>query len=226
MGHLKKIIMEFLWKFVHSRFRISNILFPGLFFAIFFMSNPAWTMEDAEARVILNKMISSFQRVSTIQASFSLLDESGTGMRGLLRYSHPGKIRVDLTEPAGKKIVANGKYLWVYDEARGVVGRQNLYEKSFSSGLWFLHGYENVTGVKQSEGYILRLRSNTKGWKSVTIRMKSDFIPVSITMDDGRGNTQTFSLSNVKTGISFMGQIFDFRVPDSSQLVENPLNLK
>lgn len=206
------------------KFKIKNFL---IVFLIFFLSASAFTdNEQLPPRDILEKMVYSIIRVKTIRAYFSFTDESGTGMEGLLRYWYPGRIRLDLSEPAGKKIVTNGKYLWVYDESRKVAGRQNLSAKSLSGGLKWLRGYEEVTAIPQLDGHILQLRSKKRRWKTVTVRMGSDYIPLSIVMDNDQGSTQTLTLSDIKTGQSFMGKIFDFRFPGSVQLIENPLNLK
>lgn len=196
---------------------------------IFCFSLSPWLLpgeEPIDGREVLRKVISSFARVKTIQAIFFMLDESGERMKGLLRYSHPGKLRLDFSEPPGKKIITNGKYLWIYDEKRKVAGRQNLFENSLSSGLAFLKWYKQISVIQQLNGFQIELKSPKQYWKNITIQTTKDYFPFSIKMENGAGNTKIITFKDIKTGHSFMGKVFDFRIPGSAQLIENPLNMK
>lgn len=180
-----------------------------------------WSQSD---RAIVKKVANFWARYRSIQATFSMGDGSQSSLRGMVRYAYPGKIRVDFSEPAGRKIVTNGRYLWVISSSG--VGRQDLYARSLSGGLSFLLGYSNMAVLRQNNGYMIRLRSNSRYWRKVVVSASKDYVPRSISMTSKNGSTRKITISNVKKGISFPGNIFDYRVPSSVQLVENPLNLK
>ncbi len=194
-----------------------------IFFALLVFPAPSLAQD---ANSILRNVAGSLAASGTFQANFTISSGSSGGMSGKIRYSHPGRIRVDFTNPSGKKIISNGKYLWVYSKNSGSVGRQNVYPKAFSGGLAFLTAYSDVRARETDGGYSLRLTSQNLYWKQVTVRARKDFLPTQIVFSDGRGKSQTIIFSGIKKGLSFPGKIFDFRVPGSMQLVENPLNLK
>lgn len=181
----------------------------------------------AESEQSIVRKIAAFHTLyGGFEANFSISEGMSGGMSGKVRYVHPGRIRVDFSNPSGKKIISNGKYLWVYDQNRNSVGRQNVYPRSLSGGLGFLVGYSNIQSSASGSGYVVRLSSRTAYWKSVVIRARKDYIPTQIIMSDGKGGSKTITFSAIKKGRSFPGKIFDFRVPGSAQTVENPLNLK
>ncbi len=206
---------------------IKQSILKNNIFAIFLVLSmiPSFS-PAANDREVVKNVAGFFQRIRSVQATFSIAEGSSIVMRGMLRYVHPGRLRVDLSEPAGKKIISSGRYLFVIDQNSGTVGRQNLHAGAISGGLSFLNSYGNIAVIPSANGYMIRLRKKGATWSQVSISATKNFIPTRIKLQGIRTAGTTITFSNVKTGISFPGKLFDYRVPGNIQMVENPLNLK
>jgi outer membrane lipoprotein carrier protein len=69
--------------------------------------------------VSLDRAVSAYQNVRSLRATFDQsLANPITGRaskaKGELLVQRPGKISVRFTEPAGDRIVSDGKYVWIY----------------------------------------------------------------------------------------------------------------
>ncbi|MDB4908122.1 MAG: outer rane lipoprotein carrier protein LolA [Gemmatimonadetes bacterium] len=92
---------------------------PVALLALISMLGAAKPPRQQDARSILDRAITAWAKVRTVRASFDqvLLNPiTGSDLKasGAYQQQRPGKLSVTFTEPAGDRIVADGKNLWLY----------------------------------------------------------------------------------------------------------------
>ena len=152
-------------------------------------------------------------------------NETGQTFTASFKYLAPGKIYVKFSNPRGKVIVSNGKKLWVYNSNSNICGIQDLYRGSSGGIASLTKGYMAIVSP-QGSGYTLKLKSNDRSISQITLILDRSFFLKKGKFKYKSGGIMNFSLSNVSTKASVMKSLFNFNVPASSQVVNNPLNVR
>jgi outer membrane lipoprotein carrier protein len=77
------------------------------------------TVQSQDVDATINRAIAAWSRVKTLRATFEqTLTNPITGSamvsRGELQQRKPNKLAITFTDPAGDRIVGDGKFVWVY----------------------------------------------------------------------------------------------------------------
>ncbi|TGK07484.1 outer membrane lipoprotein carrier protein LolA [Leptospira semungkisensis] len=162
----------------------------------------------------LNSVIGKMNEISSFRASITINNE----LTGTLSYKKPNQIHVKFSD--GRVIASNGRYLWFYSPARGIVGKQDV--KGLTGGMaGLLSGYEEVTPV----GGSIRLKSNNRTYEEIVVTLGPDNTPRTLRMKNkGSGEYTSVSFSGVQTNVGLSASLFNFGAPSNAQIVENPLN--
>ncbi len=97
----------------------------------------------------LASLLSNYQ---SLQANFTqtITDEKGKVLqksRGKMSLKRPGQFRWQITAPNKQLIIANNKYLWIYDVDLEQATRQKINKANANSPAWLLSG--SVTQIQQ-----------------------------------------------------------------------------
>lgn len=178
--------------------------------ALLTVSTPIFSQSGEE---LLSQLFSKMSSLESIRANVSI-----NGTSGLLSYKQPHNLYLKLSD--GRIISANGRFLWFYNPARAIAGKQDL--KGTTGGLrGLLSGYETIT----ASGKVIKLQSEKKTYEEIIVSLSPDNVLKSIRMKR-RGDSDYYeiSLSGVQTDIGLPASIFNYHPPSSAQIVENPLN--
>ncbi len=162
---------------------------------------------------LLNSIIGTMNSFESFRANISL-----DGMSGTVSYKKPGSIQLKLSD--GRILSGNGRYLWIFNPARSVAGKQDL--KGSTGGIsGLLGGYESVS----ASGKTLKLKSDTKYYEEIIVSVTPNNIIRSIRLKArGKQDFMEISFSGVQTNIGLPASVFNFHPPANAQIVENPLN--
>lgn len=181
-----------------------------IFFLICF---PFVSIIPENEQEMLSNFLATMNSLESIRANISI-----NGMTGVMSYKKPSSLYVKFSD--GRVISANGRYLWFYNPARGIAGKQDL--SGASGGLYgLLNGYESIS----ASGNFLKLQSEKKYYEEIIIQTTSNNILKSIRMKPkGGSKILEISLSNIQTNIGLPSSLFNYHPPANAQIVENPLN--
>lgn len=187
--------------------------FPSLKSIFFLTIFPFFTMFAQSGSEALSNFLTAMNSLESIRANINF-----NGMTGIMSYKKPNSLYVKFSD--GRVISANGRYLWFYNPARTIAGKQDL--TGVTGGLYgLLSGYESVS----VSGSTLRLFSETKAYEEIIIQMTPNYLLKSIRMKPrGSARMIEISLSNVQTNIGLPASLFNYHPPSTAQIVENPLN--
>lgn len=146
---------------------------------------------------------------------------------GTLYIKKPGRLRLDYTN--GQTIVLDGKTGWFYSKKS-----QQAIKRTFSEieqanvPVAFLLGASKISKefdilqVKNHGARTLDLSPKKPGAAMRKIRLKADDAGriTDMTIFDRSGNTTEITFSDVKEGIGIKDQLFEFKVPKGTEIIE------
>ncbi|MCB1167950.1 MAG: outer membrane lipoprotein carrier protein LolA [Leptospiraceae bacterium] len=194
---------------------------------------------------VARKLMDHYEKIENYQASFTIRGKGGRTMTGTAYYQSPAKLSFDFNNPAGNRIVSDGKTLWIKIARLNAVGKQDLTLKPkdddrdiFSvapgPGLKRLfsryhYKFDNENQPREVDGkncYILDLdqREKVGGFEHIVLYVDKDkFLVYKAEATDGNGDTTTITLTNIRTDVQLEGKVFQFQPDDNDQVVNNPL---
>lgn len=182
----------------------------------------AYAIEGNEA---LEKFRDHMANIGNLSGNISWTNPDGITYTGKFIYMSPDKIHIELNNPGGKLIVANGKQLWVYDRGTNICAVQDL-DDSKSGGIAALTSGYNATVVGHENGYRMLLQNPGRNYPEITITTDDSFTLRNAVLKNRDGKKTTFSLSNINTSPDLVRSKFDFRVPADAQTIRNPLDIR
>ncbi|MCU0821348.1 MAG: outer-membrane lipoprotein carrier protein LolA [Spirochaetes bacterium] len=213
-----------------------------IFAALFYFRTAGLPIDGNE---LFEKAKERLISVTTIKGTISITYETGQMYSGEFQYMPPGKIFIDITDPPGKKIVSNGKRLWVYDSSSDLCGVQDLFtrdaerdrylseeekkanEYRMKGGLeFFFSGYDASILADEPGGYTVELKNESRFYKDVVLRLDRNCLIQSARFTDKQGVQFAIRLSNMRFNEKIFTGVFDFNVPANAQLVKNPLDVR
>lgn len=213
-----------------------------LILSLSLMAEPYDRLSHAE---VARKVQDRYEKIENYQASFAINGKGGKTMTGTAYYKAPANLSFDFNNPAGNRIVSDGRTLWIKIARLNAVGKQDLTLKPkegerdiFSvapgPGLKRLfnryhYKFDQKNQPREIEGkpcYVLEMEQKEKvgGFEHILLYIDSEkFLVYKAVATDGTGETTTITLKNIRTDIQLEGKVFQFQPDDNDQIVANPL---
>jgi outer membrane lipoprotein carrier protein len=149
----------------------------------------------------------------------------GKTFTGSFKFMAPGKIYIKFSNPSGKIVVSNGRKLWVYNPHSHICAVQDA--GGLSGGIaGMTKGYFAIVSSQSSSGYTIKLKNNDRAYSEIILVTDSTFFLRKAIFKSKKGGTTAFTISNVSRSAAVLKTMFDFNVPASAQVVNNPLNIR
>ncbi len=190
---------------------------------------------NATAETASQTLAASLSKFQSLSANFqqNVFDGKGhllqknTGTMALLR---PGKFRWEVVSPNPQLLLADGRYLWVYDKDLQQATRQAMDKNNANSPASLLSGsvetLENRFNVKQlkataqTQSYQLRPNSQHDLFKWIELTFIADKLS-SMKLADNTGSITDFHFQNVKMNPSLSNNLFHFKPPKGVEVIKN-----
>ncbi len=194
---------------------------------------------QADAQAVLRAAQVAYGRVRSLQADFVQVLRnpvlgSTTTSRGTLYERRPDRFLMRFSQPAGDKLVSDGRYFWVYypdvDPKQVIrmpaaVGRGGVdLQAQFlgDAGRRFtprLQGTETVGGRSTQ---VLRLVPRTAmPYKSLTVWLDvRDHLARRVEITEDNGSVRRVDLSNVRVNVPLSDAVFRFQPPAGAHVVD------
>ncbi|MDF2180481.1 outer membrane lipoprotein chaperone LolA [Neptuniibacter sp. CAU 1671] len=209
-----------------KRKRISHIFSAGLLSGLLLFSGAVL----ADAKTELSSLLNSY---STFSAEFDQITvgENGRSAQqsiGQLTLSKPNRFRWQTTEPAPQEIVADGRYLWIYDPDLEQVTRRNLNPESNSTPARILNGeidslLENFSLTQSSSSeaeQLFELKSISAQTSFSVIRLVfHEQVLSELMLEDSLGQRTTIVFKSAQRNPELPPEEFEFRIPKDVDLI-------
>jgi outer membrane lipoprotein carrier protein len=190
---------------------------------------------DPNLARLLKGVESRYNHAKTLQVLFredyTLPGKPRRTDEGLLQLRKPGKMRWDYSQPKGKLLVSDGKYLWLYTPSDNKAEKMPIKESDdLRAPLAFLLGRLNF------DKEFRNIQAHAEGGDTrITAEPKTDNLPYSavefLCTPDSRikqlkvtyfdKSTLDFTFDQEKVDPSLDGKLFQFQVPKGAELVED-----
>jgi outer membrane lipoprotein carrier protein len=195
--------------------KILFIIFPCLIWAA--ASSP--TQE-------LTQLLSCF---NSLQADFVQSVNSNQRSSGKIALQRPGKFRWEIQKPYPQLIIADGKYIWIYDADLQQVTKQKMdYSEANNPALLLSGSIQNlpknfiITKLSQKPGKWFELRPKAKNGLFQKIQIQ--FINRKLTsmhIVDNLGQHSTLRFNQLHVNPKLNPKLFRFVPPNNIDVVEN-----
>ena len=171
-----------------------------------------------------------FDTVETLEGRFvqETLDAAGDVAErssGRMMIKRPDRFRWIYEEPFPQQIVADGQWLWVYDQELSQVTVRPLDELlGVGPGVLLSGDYDSLVASFHIEpgrpqGW-LALRPRESEWDFQDARLRlQDGVPVELMIDDGLGQITRFRLQDLESNVRLPDSRFRFQVPEGVDVV-------
>jgi outer membrane lipoprotein carrier protein len=184
---------------------------------------------------LLKGVETRYNRAKTLQVLFredyTLPGKPRRTDEGLLQLRKPGKMRWDYSQPKGKLLVSDGKYLWLYTPSDNKAEKMPIKESDdMRAPLAFLLGRLNF------DKEFRNIQAHAEGVDTrITAEPKTDNLPYSavefLCAPDSRikqlkvtyfdKSTLDFTFDQEKVDPALDSKLFQFQVPKGAELVED-----
>lgn len=221
-----------------KKFFLSTLSFILLFslpsFIVVSFASPPSTASVSPNAATLARLTQLLGNLQTMQANFSQVTVSANGERtrtsGQMAIVRPGKFRWAVQKPNKQLFVADGQYLWIYDQDLAQVTKQKLQANKsgnpaalLSSSLTNLQQQFYVTQLKpynQMIAFQLKPKSGESMFKWVNLYFKNNQL-ASMSMLNNLDQTSTFNFSHVKFNNAVDLSLFRFKAPKGTDVIQN-----
>jgi outer membrane lipoprotein carrier protein len=174
----------------------------------------------------LTQLLSSFH---SLQADFVQSINSNQHSSGKMALQRPGKFRWEIQEPYPQLIIADGKYIWIYDADLQQVTKQKMdYREANNPALLLSGSIQNlqknfiITKLNQKPGEWFELRPKAKNGLFQKIQIQ--FISHKLTamyIVDNLGQHSTLRFNHLHVNPKLNPKLFSFVPPKNVDVVEN-----
>ena len=218
------------------------LIIPIFIFSIIFgLEANAYKFDFVTVGDVVKEIQSNFGKLRSYQANFSIASTRAgrkTTQTGTVRYKAPDKLLIEFSNPAGQRIVSDGKTMWIYIPSLRVVAEQDLRSSNVpavtASGLrrLFSRYHYRFAGKDQPEPqttgeplYTLQLRQKEtrSGYRSMKLWVNKDYMIVRAQGETSTGKTVEISFSNIRTNVDFQNALFRFEMPPGARTIKNPM---
>lgn len=147
---------------------------------------------------------------------------------GSMALQRPGRFRWQTKEPMAQLVVADGKKMWIYDEALEQVSVKNQSKGLGGTAALFLSGYDDTVTrdfevTQKANGQALEFDLHAKEPKANFQRIKMQFTKDTLTgmeLFDQLGQHTFVSLTQIKLNPKLADRLFQFKPPKGVDVVE------
>ncbi len=189
---------------------------------------------DAKLETLLKGVETRYNRAKTLQVLFqedyTPPSKPKRSEKGILMLRKPGRMRWDYSQPAGKLLVSDNKFLWVYTPSDNHVQKAELKETDDTRApLAFLLGhmdfskeFKNIQG--KPEGVDTRVTAEPKGdslpYSDVQFLITPDFRIREVKWTSFDNAVTAFVFDQERLEPSLDPKLFVFTMPKGAELVE------
>jgi len=213
-----------------------------VFSAIFRFEAVAYKFDFVTVGDIVKEIQTAFGKLNSYQANFTITTTRAgrkTVQTGTVKYKATDKILIEFSNPAGQRIVSDGKTMWIYIPSMNVVAEQDLksdggmftptssgLRRLFSKYHYKFDGKEQPEPQKTGEPlYTLQLKQkeSRSGYRSMKLWVDKDYMIVRSLGETSTGKTVELSFSNIRKNVDFQNAIFRFEIPQRVRTIKNPM---
>jgi outer membrane lipoprotein carrier protein len=201
------------------------VLMVALFYSMSIFADKNDAHDLASQLSHFNSMTANFAQI--------LYDSSGNVIQkntGQMALKRPGKFRWQVDKPNKQLLIADGRFLWIYDEDLEQATKQKLDKNQANSPAWLLSG--SVTSL-EDRFLIYRVKKGEPGeWFQLKPDNQKDlfkwiqlhFVQGNLTemqLYDNLGQLSKFVFTNIKINPNLPNNVFQFSPPKGVDVVEN-----
>jgi outer membrane lipoprotein carrier protein len=195
-----------------------------LLFSVFATASSATPSEQLDSLLSSFKAVTaSFRQTSVVKNNIS---KTSSGTMALQR---PGKFRWETTSPSHQLIVADGKYLWIFDADLEQATKQSLAKDSHSPAM-LLSGstqaleqrFEIINAKAQDDKMLFDLKPKNK--QDLVRQIELQFVNRKLnrmSVIDNLGQKTIFYFSNVAVNPNLSNKLFQFHPPKGTDVIKN-----
>lgn len=195
---------------------------------------------------IVVKMKKRFKEMQTLQANFHIQTEENrkiTHARGLMYYKENGKINLTFHQPAGDKIVSDGRRLWIYIANINALAVQDLSNQKNGKSIYDTVSYDGLVALfkkyhysfrtpqqpEQKDGknyYVFQLKEKVASgsFRSMLIYVSpDDYLIRFVEASSASGRKVHLKLSSIKLDEDLPNSFFSYETKGNTRVIENPL---
>jgi outer membrane lipoprotein carrier protein len=147
---------------------------------------------------------------------------------GHMELQRPGKFRWEIISPNRQLIIADGKYLWIYDVDLAQATKQKLNQDAnnpaslLSGSSVVLHDHFQVHDVKNINGsQVFQLKPKNRDMlENIELRFQDKKLQ-QMTVIDNLGQKSVFNFMNVVINPKLPSTLFRFHVPSHVDIIQN-----
>lgn len=162
--------------------------------------------------------------MQTIHAKHRVVSQSS----GMMALSRPNRFRWQTKQPMAQTVIADGKRVWIYDTELEQVTVSQQTKHLGAAGALFLSQDHNAVArdfdlMSYHQGvfdtFDLQAKSHKSNFEHVRLMFKKNIL-VGIELDDQLGQHTVVRFSNIKMNQTEPDHLFQFKVPDGVDVVE------
>jgi len=194
----------------------------------------AWAVQDESAANL--ELVKLLANVATMQADFVQfpIGEKKLGIQqkiyGKMYLQRPGKFRWEAVKPIKQLIVADGKFVWVYDaDLEQVTKRKINYNEAGNPAMLLSGSTESlqnsftimkVESMKQTVSFQLKPQTENNIYQKIKLNFINGVI-TSMIMIDNLGQQNQINFTNVKINTPLSSNLFKFVPSKGIDVIEN-----
>lgn len=186
--------------------------------------------QDAHANTALAAQLT---KLNTMQANFQQTSYDSTGKvlqqsSGTMAMARPGKFRWQSLTPNNQLIIADGRYIWVYDADLQQATRQTQQQNTptfnpaslLSGSIASLQQQFSVKQTTQDNHQVFQLTPHNKNgfFQRIELFFQQEQL-TKMQMTDNLGQSSVFTFSNVKLNSTLDQGLFQFKAPKGTDII-------
>lgn len=192
-----------------------------------------------KVKEVMTRLQAFYDETKDFQADFEqvykhkIYDEEKKSS-GKVYIKRPGKMRWEYKKPDKKVFIADGKFIWIYEESINQVTKQPIEESDLPVAITFLVGKGKLSDefkpklvphekFDKKGKLVLELtpKKPTSQYKKLLFIVdKADYQVERTIIIDGSGNTNTMRFKNTQINKGIPEKKFEFKPPKSATVVE------
>ena len=168
--------------------------------------------------------------LTTMQANFTqktLTDNSDyyDSASGKMALSKPGKFRWETKKPNEQVILADGKWIWIYDKDLEQATKQLQETTNSNNPALFLSGDVSDLGTRfkvsfEKDHFILSATSEEDMFQTMELYFENDAIKKMI-VKTRLGQASEFTFTNIQKNIKLQNDLFKITLPKGTDIIQN-----
>ena len=196
---------------------------------------------SAQQRDLLDRAVTTWAKVRTVRAAFEQtivnpLTRSTLSASGQYQQQRPGKLSVKFDDPATDRIVADGRYVWLYlpssapgqvirsrqeSDGTGTVDLTAQFLSSPRTRYTVTAGGSSVVSGRPAHVFTLVPRSASAPFKAATVHIDdADATIRQFEVTESNGVRRTVRLTSFRTNVPVDASAFVFTPPAGTRIVD------